>query len=213
MNLWLLGGTALAVYGLYLCFGQGSWSTKSKRFKLYKVLIDSNKAPDFSVTILKGDMPPPNAVPGFITFVKPSVATRRGLKAHQFVGWLKDFKGDWVPENFFANRAFKDMVHTIAIRKIPESVRLKAKTIEAGTIRLVDDRVAASQESAGDEHCIGFYKVENSAVVAYAANPKFQLFSDQGPLELTESIRAILYSEIESGDSSGEQAKSQEAVR
>src|SRR3954470_24225007 len=108
MTPWLPVGAVIAVYGIYLCFGQGRWSTKSKHFKLYKVIVDSNNAPGFSITVLKGDFPEGSA-PGFITYVPPRVAARRGLKSHQIVGCLKDFKGGWVPENFSGNRAFKDI--------------------------------------------------------------------------------------------------------
>lgn len=200
MNPWLLVGPVLVAYTLYLCFGHGRWSTKSKHFKLYKVLVDSSKAPDFSITILKGDFPE-EAAPGFVTYVQPRIAAKRGLKSHQIVGCLKDFKGAWLPENFSGNRAFKDMIHSIAIREIPDSVRARAKTLGTGEIRLIDDRIAAPQEDAGDEHCIGFYKVDNGAVVAYTPNSNFQLLSCQGPLELVQPIRAVLYSEIASGGS------------
>lgn len=206
MNPWLLGGPAVVLYVLYIHFCQGPWSTKSKRFKLYKVLIDSNRAPDFSITILKGDFSE-KTVPGIVTYVSPRVAVRQGLKSHQIVGCLKNFKGSWVSENFSANKAFKDMIHSIAAREIPGSVLEKAKTLGTGEIRLIDDRVSAAQAEVGDEHCIGFYKVEHSTVVAYAPNPNFRLFSNQGPLELVESLRAVLYSEIASHCSSHEQAK------
>jgi hypothetical protein len=200
MNPWLLVGPVLVVYALYLCFGHGRWSTSSKHFKLYKVLVDSSKAPDFSITILKGDFPEKTA-PGFVTYVRPRIAAKRGLKSRQIVGCLKDFKAAWVPENFSGNKAFKDMIHSIAIRQIPDSVRAKAKTLRTGEVRLIDDRITAPQGDASDEHCIGFYKVENGAVVPYSPNASFQLFSNQGPLELVESIRTVLYSEIANGDS------------
>ena len=196
MNLWFFVGPALAIYFLYLWFGQGDWSTKSKHFKLYKVLIDSNKAPDFSLTILKGDFPE-KTVPGFLTYVLPRTAAKRGLKSHEIVGCLKNFKAGFIPENFSGNRAFKDMIHSIAAKEIPEFVRTKAKTLNTGEIKLVDDRIASQQAATSDEHCIGLYRVENGLVVAYAPNPSFQLFSDQGPLELVESIRRVLYSETE----------------
>jgi hypothetical protein len=108
------------------------------------VLVDSNKAPDLSITVLKGDFPQKTA-PGFVTYVLPRIAKKHGLKSHQIVGCLKDFKGGWVPGNFSANRAFKDMIHSIAIREIPESVRDKAKTLGTGEIRLIDDRIALPQ--------------------------------------------------------------------
>ena len=198
MNLWLLCGLAALFYVVYLCFCQGPWSTKSKHFKLYKVLIDSNRAPDFSVTVLKGDFPE-ETVPGFITYVSPRVATTQGLKSYEIVGCLKDFKGAWSPENFSGNKAFKDMIHSIAVREIPPCVREQAKTLGTGQIRLIDDRISEARGQAGDEHCIGFYKVEHGVVVAYAPNPGFQLFSDRGPLELVGSVRAVLYSEIANG--------------
>jgi hypothetical protein len=196
MNFWLFVGAAFVVYVLYLCFGQGGWSTKSKHFKLYKVLIDPNKAPDFSVTILKGDFPQ-QTVTGFLTYILPRVATKRGLKSHEIVGCLKNFKGEFIPENFSGNKAFKDMIHSIAAKEIPEFVRTKAKMLGTGKIKLMDDRIASHQADASDEHCIGLYSVDNGVVVAYAPNPSFQLFSNQGPLELVESIRTVLYSETE----------------
>ena len=141
MNPWLLVGPGSVVYALYLCFGHGRWSTSSKHFKLYKVL-DSSKAPDLSITILKGDFPERPA-PGFVTYVRPRIAAKRGLKSRQIVGCLKDFKAAWVPENFSGNKAFKDMIHSIAIRQIPDSVRAKAKTLRTGEVRLIDDRITA----------------------------------------------------------------------
>ena len=197
MNPWLLVGPVFVISFLYVWFGQGPWSTKSKHFKLYKVLIDSSKAPDFYITILKGDLPQ-NTVPGFVTYVLPRIAERKGLKAHQFVGCLKDFKKGFVPDNFSGNRAFKDMIHSIAAREIPDSIRAKAKDLGTGEIRLIDDRIASQQENADDGHCIGCYKVENGLVVAYEPNLSFKLFSDQGQLELVESIRKVLYAEIAS---------------
>jgi hypothetical protein len=185
----------LLIYGIYLFFGQGPWSTKSKRFKLYKVLIDQNKVPDSFVTVLRGDIPH-NTVSGFVTYVLPRVAARRGLKAHQFVGVLHDFKKGFTPANFAGNRAFKDMIHSIASKHIPEVVHAEAKQIGAGEVRLLDDRVASQSTDAVNEHCIGFYTVANGQVVAYAPNPNFRLFSEQGPLELVECIRAVLYAEI-----------------
>lgn len=205
MNPWLLGGPAVVLYVLYVRFCQGPWSTKSKHFKLFKVLIDPKRAPNFSITVLKGDFPE-KTVPGIVTYVSPRVAHKQGLKSHQIVGCLKDFKAGWVPENFSGNKAFKDMIHSIAMKEIPGSVLEKAKTLGTGEIRLIDDRVSTPQAEAGDEHCIGFYKVEHGTVVAYAPNPNFQLFSNQGPLELVETLRAVLYSEIASRCSSNEQA-------
>ena len=79
-----------------------------------------------------------------------------------------------------------------------QSILVKmAKTLGTGEIKLMDDRVSSQQAAASDEHCIGLYRVENGLVVAYAQNPNFQLFSEQGPLELVESIRKILYLETE----------------
>jgi len=106
MNFWLFAGATFVVYVLYLCYGQGHWSTKSKHFKLYKVLIDPSKAPDFAVTILKGDVPA-KAGPGFLTYILPRIAAKRGLKSHEIVGCLKNSKGKFVSENFSSNKAFK----------------------------------------------------------------------------------------------------------
>src|SRR5262245_50396016 len=147
MKLWLLGvgGVAIVLYVLYVCYWEGPWSTKSKHFKLYKVLIDSNRAPDFKIVILKGEIPEKNTVPGFITYIPPRIALRRGLKSHQIVGRLKNFKGGWVSENFSGNKAFKDMIHSIAVREIPRSVLEKAKTLGTGEIRLIDDRISAPE--------------------------------------------------------------------
>ena len=44
-------------------------------------------------------------------------------------------------------------------------------------------RVASEEEDADDEHCIGFYKVEDGLLVGYEPNIGFQLFSDKGQLE------------------------------
>ena len=205
MSPWLIPCVIFVVCGLFFWCGKEGWSTPSKHFRLYKVLIDPKKAPDFFITVLNGDFPE-HAEPGFITYVPPLVATKRGLKGHQIVWCLKYFKGGWDSENFSGNRAFKDRIHSIAAQEIPESIREKAKNLGAGEIRLIDDRIVAPQEHVGNAHCIGCYKVENGAVVAYAPNPEFQLFSDQGPLELVQSIRAVLFAEIGSSTPSRSKA-------
>ena len=197
MTPWLIPGIVVAVCAICFWTARESSSTKSKYFKLHLVLIDPKRAPDFSVTVLKGDFPE-YAEPGFVTYIQPHIAMRLGLKSHQIVGCLKYFRGGWDSENFFGNKAFKDRIHAIAATEIPESIRDRAKILTAGDIRLIDDRITAAGESADDEDCIGFYKVENGVVVAYTPNPKFQLFSAQGPVELVKSIRDVLYSEIES---------------
>jgi hypothetical protein len=199
MTPWLIPGALVLVFGIGFFF-DSRWK-KGKRFALHTVLIDQKKAPNFSITVLKGDLPE-DAEPGIVTYVPPRVSTRRGLKSHQIVGCLKYFRGGWNPENFSGNKAFKDKVHAIAATEIPESVRANAKAMSTGEIRLIDDRIATPQESAGDEHCIGIYKVEKGAVIAYAPNLNFQLLSNEGPLQLVESIRRVLYAELETATTS-----------
>ena len=206
MNLWIIIGVALIV-ALYTWLRSSPGSTNSKHFKLYKYAIDPKKAPDFSITVFKGDFPK-NTTPAFLTYVLPRVFTKRGVKSHQCVGFLRSFSDTFASENFFANRFFKEMIHSIAAKEIPTFVVEQAKALATGQIKLLDDRIVDQTIPATDEDLIGTYEVKDGRVVGYSPNPNFRFFANSGPLELVATIRKVLYSEIENADTDNQESDS-----
>jgi len=197
MTLWIVGAGLLAAigYGIFGLSYAGPWHSKSKYFPLHKVLIAPGKvSPEFFATIEANI--PTNAIPGFLTYVPKKVAEKLGLQGHEIVGFLKQYQRAWTPENFVANAVFKSKVHEIAAKEIPATILERAKALRSGEIQLIDDRWTGSADDVPAIHCLGIYHVENGAVSRYSPNPEFAIFSGVGPIELVESIRQILYSEI-----------------
>tara|TARA_Y100000310_G_scaffold144610_1_gene143862 strand:+ start:7078 stop:7542 length:465 start_codon:yes stop_codon:yes gene_type:complete len=130
-----------------------------------------------------------------VSIIPPEKAMKDGLKGEVVVGFLKE-KGGLRPENFVANKPFKDFMHEVIGKEILKDPFCKeeAKRVKDGSIFIIDARTPDLQGNVPPYDIIGVVKVAKGKVVkgSYERNPNHSLVSPTGMFKLSEYLEKKL---------------------
>ena len=130
-----------------------------------------------------------------VSFLNPEKAMKEGLKGEVVVGFLKE-KGGLNPENFVANRAFKNFLHGVIGKEIVNDPNCKeeAKRVKDGDVFIIDARTENPQGDVPPYDIVGAVKAEKGKIVkgSYSANPNHMLVGPTGMFKLSEFLEKKL---------------------
>lgn len=100
--------------------------------------------------------------------------------------------------NFSQNPAYIEVIHKTISENGPQQKSLiaEAKRQKDGVVVVIDKRVKDPGSGVPPEDIVGLFKVENSILLEYQANPNYLLWTEKGFSDIGPELTAILVNEI-----------------
>lgn len=134
----------------------------------------------------------------YLSLIGPE-AFKKGVNGKAIFGFLKSGTAI-TPDNFVANKEFKDFMHSIIAEEVLNDPFSKeeAKRIKDGHVFIIDARTKTPQGDVPPYDIFGAIKASNGKLVrgTYSPNPNYRLVSTDGLFQLSKTVEKRLLAEL-----------------
>ena len=135
-----------------------------------------------------------------LSLLPPDAVDVNGLPTEAVLGEVDPNRPEMTVDLFTPNEAFLEFLHGIIgehAHKLPVTQK-QAKAVQNGPVYIMDRRSINRGEKPPFEDCLGWYGVRNGEILVdtYNASPNYKLLTNAGPLELDETLEAIVLERV-----------------